>query len=515
MTTYYVGKTGSDANSCATAQNPATPKLTIGAGLGCLAPGDTLLIRAGLYAEALDNNIPPGTSWAAPVTVATYPGEEVTVRGPNTSDQCIRLLNAAKKYIIVDGLIIDAVNVLVDAVRIENVTGAPTFIRFQNCEMKNAVWQGVLVAGGTDCEFRNCKSHNNGAVSDNLRHGFYIDGARNVVDGCEAYANSTFGIQVYGTAGSANCVIKNNKVYSNFKGMVMGSGNDQIAFNNRVYNNTQNGVELGYNAPSNCMFVNNVVWNNGAAWYGVNVEDGTGWIVKNNIIYGHGVDFSDSGTGTVYQNNLENIDALFVNPAAGDFHLTDLSPAINAGQTITQANRDADGVVRPQGGAYDIGAYEYYAAYPPDPVPSWLSADRVKETTAVVGIGAATLLGAVTGFRPFTDVCSDGDTMAYVIAKLDGSQWEVGVSTWTAGVLNRDIKVVASSNAGAPVNFTSGTKEVWIDFIGMQALGAIISQRCVLDMHLPPLTGMVVPRKYIIPAGRVFRVSSSAILRIG
>ena len=52
------------------------------------------------------------------------------------------------------------------------------------------------------------------------------------------------------------------------------------------------------------------------------------------------------------------IDPLLVNPASFDFHLQALSPAIGAGVAVNLAS-DFDGVQRPQGAGWDIGAYEY------------------------------------------------------------------------------------------------------------------------------------------------------------
>ena len=49
---------------------------------------------------------------------------------------------------------------------------------------------------------------------------------------------------------------------------------------------------------------------------------------------------------------------MFVNLAANNFHLSAGSPAIDSGATVQLAT-DYDGVPRPQGAAYDIGAYEY------------------------------------------------------------------------------------------------------------------------------------------------------------
>jgi len=51
-------------------------------------------------------------------------------------------------------------------------------------------------------------------------------------------------------------------------------------------------------------------------------------------------------------------DPLFVNAAGNDYHVQSTSPAINRGTTLTQVTTDLDGVTRPQGAGYDLGAYE-------------------------------------------------------------------------------------------------------------------------------------------------------------
>jgi hypothetical protein len=54
----------------------------------------------------------------------------------------------------------------------------------------------------------------------------------------------------------------------------------------------------------------------------------------------------------------------FVDAARHDYHLVPSSAAINSGATISQVAVDRDGVARPEGIAYDVGAYEWR---PPDP----------------------------------------------------------------------------------------------------------------------------------------------------
>lgn len=89
-----------------------------------------------------------------------------------------------------------------------------------------------------------------------------------------------------------------------------------------------------------------------------------------------------------------------------------------------------------------------------------ISADRVKETTTTTGTGAVTLAGAVTGFQAFSAVMANADTCWYCIA--GGSEWEIGLGTWnTGGTLTRTT-ILQSSNADAAVNFSAGSKDVFI-----------------------------------------------------
>lgn len=88
--------------------------------------------------------------------------------------------------------------------------------------------------------------------------------------------------------------------------------------------------------------------------------------------------------------------------------------------------------------------------------------DRVKETSTTTGTGTLTLAGAVTGFRTFGSVLADADTTYYAIELSGTGEWEVGLGTiGGSGTTLARTTPLASSNAGAAVNFSAGTKTVF------------------------------------------------------
>jgi hypothetical protein len=87
--------------------------------------------------------------------------------------------------------------------------------------------------------------------------------------------------------------------------------------------------------------------------------------------------------------------------------------------------------------------------------------DRVKESTTVTSTGTATLLGAAVGYQSFSAI-GNGNTCYYTIASQTANEWEVGLGTYTSpDQLSRDT-VLSSSNSGSLVNFSAGTKDVFV-----------------------------------------------------
>ena len=95
---------------------------------------------------------------------------------------------------------------------------------------------------------------------------------------------------------------------------------------------------------------------------------------------------------------------------------------------------------------------------------AFVLADRVKETTTTAGTGTVTLLGASTGYQSFSAI-GNGNTTYYTIAGQTGSEWEVGIGTYTSsGTTLARTTVIASSNSGSLVNFSAGTKDVFVTY---------------------------------------------------
>lgn len=96
--------------------------------------------------------------------------------------------------------------------------------------------------------------------------------------------------------------------------------------------------------------------------------------------------------------------------------------------------------------------------------------DRVNETSTTTGTGTFTLAGAVTGFQTFAAI-GDGNTTYYTIVLQGGSEWEVGLGTYTSSgtTLSRDT-ILSSSNSNNAVNFSAGTKNVFCDYPAPKAV---------------------------------------------
>ena len=112
-------------------------------------------------------------------------------------------------------------------------------------------------------------------------------------------------------------------------------------------------------------------------------------------------------------------------------------------------------------------------------------ADSVKETTTTTGTGTLTLAGAVSQFRSFATAlgASSVVNVPYSIVGQTGTEWEHGLGTFNGTTsLTRDT-VYSSSNAGALVNLSAGTKDIFISIPATpaKAHGRILAKVSGLD----------------------------------
>lgn len=109
-------------------------------------------------------------------------------------------------------------------------------------------------------------------------------------------------------------------------------------------------------------------------------------------------------------------------------------------------------------------------------------ADRVQDLTSTTGTGSVTLAGTPpAGYQSFGAAIGNGNTTYYVIN--GGSEWEVGVGTYnsTGTTLSRDT-VLSSSNSGSLVNFSAGTKTVFVTYPAEKSVNEDVAGNVNIDI---------------------------------
>jgi parallel beta-helix repeat protein len=377
--TYYAATTGSDSNPGTLSQ----PFRTIRNGAKLLKPGDTLYVRNGVYTESLDDVIPGGLSWQQPVTISAYPGERPTIRP--VSGHVIVLYCDYVHHVVIDGFILDGSNTTPGAnglkLASDPTCGVAHHIRLQNSEIKNTPNSGIFVGGhpypgflsdaGCCNEFINLDIHDNAVGMDD--QGYYIQSGRNLIERNRVYRNSCCGIYIFRSDSSTphDNIVRDNEVFDNGLTSPSGGGvgilvqgeRDQV-YNNIVYGNRLGGIYV-FGDGRDIKVMNNTVYNNQGP--GVIIDATTSnTSVKNNILYQNAGVIQNQGSGTIISNNL-TLDPLFVNTATKNFSLKAGSPAIDKGMPLSEVFDDFAGLARPQGPAYDIGAFEYTGTAPVPP----------------------------------------------------------------------------------------------------------------------------------------------------
>lgn len=93
---------------------------------------------------------------------------------------------------------------------------------------------------------------------------------------------------------------------------------------------------------------------------------------------------------------------------------------------------------------------------------SFTVTDRTKESSSTTGTGAFTLSGAPSNYVTFNTGVGVNNFTWYAINHLSANEWEVGYAQLTGATTLTRIQVLAGTNGTSFVNFSAGTKEVFV-----------------------------------------------------
>ncbi len=402
-TQYFVSVSGSDSAQGST----SSPWRTLQHAADVVSAGDFVTVRPGNYAGfQLETS---GTA-AAPINFFAEPGVLINTANPVRGQHGINLENAS--HVIVDGFSVTGMPRA--GVRSVGVDGNQfaSFVTIRNVHSYNNGYWGILTGFVNDLLIEN--NVTSGSVNE---HGIYVSnsGDRPIIRNNVSFGNQDNGIHMNGDIEQgtgdgiiSGALVSGNIIYNNGTGGGSGINMDGVQNsrieNNLLYNNHHSGISLyridGGGASTGNVVINNTVHQAADGIWALNIQDGsTGNTARNNILVSDStsrgaIDISvDSLSGFTSDYNvvisrfttnggnsnqtlaqwrtnttqdahslIAAPSALFVNPAAGDYHLLSTAVAINAGSSLLAPTRDLDGKLRPIGGAFDVGAYEFGVA---------------------------------------------------------------------------------------------------------------------------------------------------------
>ena len=216
--------------------------------------------------------------------------------------------------------------------------------------------------------------------------------------------------------------------------------------NSLIHSNTSNGgLGAGIRTEGGTFAVNHVTLASNVSGAGYSQSNTDGY-VTNSIAWGNEMGGFQITSGPINADcNIDqsdnvgsNVDPLFVAPGAGeDYRLRSGSPAIDA--CATGLSPDLDGVSRPHGDTYDMGAYEYALgiAFAPD------------------RSGTGPSPGTVTYTHTLTNTGAVRDT--YMLSANSNNGWSATVAPTTQITLDGGQSASVTVSLSIPADVVSGT----------------------------------------------------------
>ncbi|MCI0486114.1 MAG: Ig-like domain-containing protein [Blastocatellia bacterium] len=475
-TDYYVAQNGSDSN----AGTEAAPFATIQKAASAAVAGDTIIVKPGIYAGAKFSS--SGTQ-LSPIKVMGEPGAIVSSPGPqNTNKDNLWIRNSS--YIIIEGFEVHSAPRAGIAVQGEPDAEVHGVIIRNNHSHNNGRW-GVFTgyAEGTQII-------DNETSYSQIEHGIYVSNSADnpVIAGNLVDHNNASGIQINadpvleGDGIISNALIESNIIFENGAGggaaINLASVTHSLIRNNLLYQNHASGIagwddgegSNQFGTHHNKFLNNTIVQASNGRFALVLINGSSDNQVLNNILIHTGtrgsIEADPSSEAELHSDFNVVVDrfsvnesfinlsswqsrghdpnsfiatptSLFVNAALQDYHLWAGSPAIDKGTAVPDVAADIEGSPRPQGPAYDIGAYEHPVACGSDSSPPSVSITAPTSN--------ATAQGAILFSADASDDCSIAKVEFYVDGNLIGTRTSSPYSiNWnTASVSNGNHTLMA------------------------------------------------------------------------
>ena len=403
---FFVAPNGSDAN----AGSFTAPWATVKHAKNTAAAGDTIYLMNGVNETGLDGSnaslaVAKSGSPGLPIAIVAYPGASATIGSSTGQAYGIRTTGVSNYWLLAGVNLRGAFS----ALAVANSSNWRVIGTDISCPSGSGT--GACVAFSADANvsmYRN-RIHDNGSTTSTslkLYQAVQFDAGSNGIDiGWNEIANtrSCRALQFYSdTTPLYNLTVRDNLIHDsrcdgiNFATIVPLQGAVK-AYNNVIYRAgtgpAPGGVESNYacinvggNGSAAVQLTGNTLYDCGRRANGdsgaisasvpvvltdniVDVIAGETYTApnsslanfsgKNNLFFGHGATPAFSATSA-------NADPKFVDVTANNFQLRSGSPAIDKGAN-DGISRDLVQTVRPQGAAYDIGAYEFVGAVAPPP----------------------------------------------------------------------------------------------------------------------------------------------------